>query len=89
MGILSKMLFNFRKAADALCEASSGGKTTIHTCLAGAHPHQISKGRHLFTITYVELIGMQGELVGWLTNCLPSEISSQYAALIFKNNATA
>lgn len=94
MGILSKMLFNFRKAADGLCEPSSNEKKnpTVHTCLAACtSPSDRPKWRHLSNM-YVGLIGMQGEPVGRLTNCLPSETYSQYSTLIsffLTNNASA
>lgn len=42
MRILSKKLFNFRKAADGLCEPSSSENPTIHTCLTGVRPRQIA-----------------------------------------------
>lgn len=84
MRILSKMLFNFRKAADGLCVPNRTEKPTIHTCLTGVRGHHATKWRHLFSITYAGLLGMQDEPVGQLTNCLPSEIYSQYSPLIVR-----
>lgn len=84
MRILSKMLFNFRKAADGLCERSGHWKPTIHTCLTSVRGYRVTKWRHLFNITYAGLLGMQDEPVERLTNCLPSEIYSQYSPLIVR-----
>ena len=79
MGILSKMLFNFRKGcwrslwAEAALEKEKGKKKSHNSHLFNwcTSPRQINKWRRLFNVAYVGLIGMHGWACWTATQFVP------------------